>query len=152
MDEQEFDKLNGKLDCIVEQVSDLTTSHNYDRQLLKDLHNDHIVLSNKVRMLESNLIKTSSDLDSHVQIACIIQESIKKDVNEIKQGIKDNNFSLNNHMRDEEADRKEIIKYLQTKLDGKSDSFLKTFLQMSSIGVTIIIFLSGLLWAVRHSQ
>ena len=122
------------------KVDQLSTMAEGDRKFLQSLHTDHLRLEGRVRLSEERIIKTQSDLDKHIEVACVIQEATRKDVAETKEMLKE-------HVAQENIDRKEVIKHMQeqslrTKWEGA-----QVLMWLLATGVSIVLALFGLLWA-----
>ena len=129
---KEIREVGGKVDT-------LATIAEGDRKFLQSLHTDHLRLEGRVRLSEERIIKTQSDLDKHIEVACVIQEATRKDVAETKE-------MLREHVAQENIDRKEVIKHMQesnsrVKWEGK-----QVLMWLAATGVSIVLALFGLLW------
>jgi Asp-tRNA(Asn)/Glu-tRNA(Gln) amidotransferase C subunit len=130
---EEIRKVGGKVD-------QLSTMAEGDRKFLQSLHSDHLRLENRVKISEERIQKTQGDLDRHIEVACVIQEATRKDVNETKEMLKA-------HVAQEDLDRREVIKHMQEqtariKWEGKT-----ILMWAVGTGVSIVLALFGLLWA-----
>jgi hypothetical protein len=129
----EIRKVGGKVDT-------LAAMHEDDRKFLQSLHADHLRLETRVRMSEERIQSTQSDLNKHIEVACVIQESTRKDVAETKEMMK-------SHIAQEETDRREIIRYLRDQNVHAEQDGKKVLMWAVGLGVSIVITLFGLLWA-----
>ena len=132
----EIRKVGGKVDI-------LASNHESDRKFLQSLHSDHLRLEGRVKLSEERIQKAQSDLDRHVEVACVLQESTRKEISETKD-------MLRGHIAQEDLDRKEVIKHLResnirVKQDGKH-----TLMWAGGISITVISGLFGLLWVTGN--
>jgi hypothetical protein len=131
--------LRNEIQSVGRKVDSLVTSAELDRKFLQGLHADHLRLENRVRLSEERLMKTQGDLDKHVEVACVIQEATRKDVTEIKE-------TLKFHTKQEDIDRREIIRHLREQSERESTEGKKTLMWAIGVGVSVVVTLFALLW------
>jgi hypothetical protein len=123
-----------------QKVDGLQLSHETDRNFLKQLHSDHLILGGRVKAAEDHLLKNQSDLQRHIEVASVIQDSVRKDITETKE-------MLRGHIAQEDVDRKEVIKHMRDSVERGKENNLRTLLWLSGTAVSIVLMLFGLLWA-----
>lgn len=140
VNEDDFGALRREVREVSTKMDALQRGADEDRKSLKRLHEDHVRLESRVSQSERHLSKTQSELDKHIEVACMIQERIREDVRDTKETLKE-------HIRAEDADRREIIKHLKTVVERTKADGWSTVMWVMGTGVTIVLALFGLLWA-----
>ena len=130
---EEIRKVGGKVDT-------LATMAETDRKFLQNLHTDHLRLENRVRLSEERIVKTQSDLEKHIEVACVIQEATRKDVTETKN-------MLQAHVAQEDIDRREVIKHMKESANRAKWETKTILMWAAGTGISIVLTLFGLLWA-----
>lgn len=138
--EDDFGALRREVREVSTKMDELQRGANEDRKSLKRLHEDHVRLEGRVSHSERHLSKTQSDLDKHIEVACLIQARIRDDVRETKEAMKE-------HIQTEDADRREIIRHLKTMVERTKSEGRSTVMWVMGTGVTIVLALFSLLWA-----
>jgi hypothetical protein len=136
----DLEGLRKDIQLVGEKVDSIQRSHDSDRIFLNGLHKDHVRLEERVAQSESIILRTQSDLDKHIEIACLIQQSIKEDVKETKEVIKE-------HIASGNADQAEIIKYLREAVNAAKKDGWTNLKWAVGIGVSTVVTLFALLWA-----
>jgi sorbitol-specific phosphotransferase system component IIBC len=121
------------------KVDAMALSAEADRELLKRLHADHVRLEARVATIDTHLSKTRSDLDAHIEIACVIQDATRKDVAEIKD-------TLKSHTIQEDNDRREIMRHLRDQATRSQQEGKATLMWAIGVGVSVVLALFVLLW------
>jgi hypothetical protein len=123
-----------------QKVDNLQTAQVAAREFLSQLHADHLRLEIRVKESEYKIQKNQGDLDKHIEVACVLQEAIRKDVKEAMETIK-------SHIAKDDAERAEILKYLRSKIDIQKQSTVTLLMWAGGSGLTIALTLFGMLWA-----
>jgi len=131
--------IRDEIRSVGKKVDAMALSAESDRELLKRLHADHLRLEARVTTIDLHLGKTRSDLDAHIDIACVIQEATRKDVTDIKD-------TLKSHVVQEDNDRREIMRHLRDQTARAQQEGKTTLMWAVGVGVSVVLALFVLLW------
>lgn len=132
--------LHSEIRKVGQKVDSLQLAHETDRNFLKQLHSDHLMLGGRVKASEDHIVKTQAALQSHIEVACVIQESTRKEISETKDMLK-------GHIAQEDIDRREVIKHLRESNIRVKNEGRTVLMWAVGLSVSVVVTLFGLLWA-----